>query len=209
MSQSTTESSSQCDDELYVRETLFYYVCILLELNILLTFIHLCKFIGSHLLCVLSTMGKQAQKKVPLVLLMFQKRCLQDLNLISLVETFVAVLRLAGARRPPQSGAAKLTTLVGSTVYLQRQKSHALALDTGRISGSKQSTHLLGSHLHLSCHDLILHSNLLYLPDCSKPLLLLPCVRAPCSEQTCIRFLHKLKLTCYAREDRRQGIILY
>ena len=60
MSQSTTESSSQCDDELYVRETLFYYVCILLELNILLTFIHLCKFIGSHLLCVLSTMGKQA-----------------------------------------------------------------------------------------------------------------------------------------------------
>ena len=72
--------------------------------------------------------------------------------------------------------ACRSQTMVGSTVYLQRQKSHALALDTGRISGSKQSTHLLRSHLHLSCHDLILHSNLLYLPDCSKPLMLsLPC----------------------------------
>ena len=63
---------------------------------------------------------------------------MQDLSLISLVETFVAVLRLAGAGRSPQAGAAKLTTMAGSTVYLRRQGAYALALDTGRISGSKQ-----------------------------------------------------------------------
>ena len=61
-SQPTTESSSQCDDELSVRETLFNYVCILTSIigvDTILTSFSFVNSFGSHLLCVLSTMGKQ------------------------------------------------------------------------------------------------------------------------------------------------------